>query len=146
MFIMLLMLLISPSTQRSSLLTDPSGIRMLLQEIKSAGLDCGGKTSLAEIGRFVQDITWNGMTWNSAIFLSRIGVLAVALLLIGASSIFFNRFNVSGGEKKRKRQETLAADNVNPLSIGKPIHLTPLTAGQPHHNNLFFITLAEIRL
>lgn len=150
LFVMLLMMLTTPSLQRGALLSDPSGIRMLLQEIKTSGLDCGAKSSLIEMGRSLQDIHWTGMQWDSDMLLSRISVLMMALLLIGAASLFFNRFkdidNYGRGPRRSKRQVEAEVETRRPPAVNGSIHLTQLNPGQTQHVNLLPIISAEVRL
>ncbi len=150
LFVVLLIVLTSPSVARSSLLSDPSGIRMLLREIKTAGLDCGAHISLAEMGRSIQDITWNGVSWSADVLISRLGVLGVAVGLVAGASAFFDRFNTRSERRPRllgaPKPERLAARNAEIPQAGREVRLTPLTPKQNGNLNLWRITLAEIRL
>ncbi len=150
LFVILLMLLVNPGGGRGALLSDPSGIRLLLQEIKTAGLDCGAHISLADMGRSLKDITWSGVTWSADVLISRLVVLVLASILLTASSAFFDRFNVRS-ERRSARQRppkvnALESTGDNVLPAKRYARLSPLTARESRNANMLRITLAEIRL
>jgi len=131
LFVLLLITVTNPSTGRGLTLADPSGIRILLQGIKSAGLDCGAKTSLSELTDVSsQAIQSAGIAWNTDVILSRVGIFALALALTLVSAFFFNRFD-SSSEKLRKHHnpknhETSGAERERLLQlVDLPVHLTP---------------------
>jgi hypothetical protein len=152
LFVFLLITVTSSAGGRGRLLSDPSGIRILLQEIESAGLDCGAKTSLAELTDVpVSAIQFSGIAWGADVTLSRLGIFGSALALTAVSGMAFNRFDPSKtgtwkqrGRKFQEKSETGTADIPGPAI--KPVRLTPLPASRVQHNNLARIVLAEARL
>jgi len=150
LFLALLIAITNPSTGRNAMLTDPSGIRVLLGEIKSAGLYCGEKISLSELKNppALNDFA-TGITWRMDILMSRIGNFAAALALTAISALFFNRFD-SSSEKLRKprpiEQKTTATDENITEHKQTAAHLTPLSGDRIYQNNLLSLILAELRL
>ncbi|HSL42900.1 MAG TPA: hypothetical protein VK897_05675 [Anaerolineales bacterium] len=152
LFVFLLITVTGPASGRALTLADPSGIRILLEEIKSAGLDCGEKASLNDLTEAPELVIPSaGIPWTADIVLSRIGIFAVALTLTSGSAFFFNRFD-SSKDRFRKRSvpkedEAPAVDSAHIVQEAEnPVSLTPLTADHVYHSNILPIILAELRL
>lgn len=151
LFVFLLVMVTNPASTRARMLNDPSGIRILLQEIKSAGLYCGEKDSLKELDKVPTALYQSaGIVWSKAIVASRLGIFAAALFLTTVSAIFFNRFDTSN-EKRRiprriKNKSIATVDHENIIQqVETPIHLGSLTQ-RTHRNNLWQIVRVELRL
>lgn len=152
LFVFLLVTVTSPSRGRLGMLTDPSGIRILLQQIKSAGLYCGEKISLAELDKVPAAYNPSvGSIWSADILVSRIGIFAAGLALTAGSAIFFNRFDTSEEtlrtSRLRKNPKTKTEQEEKIVEqIDQPVHLSPFPGNRAFQNNLWQIILAELRL
>ncbi|RPJ20671.1 MAG: hypothetical protein EHM33_27980 [Chloroflexi bacterium] len=152
LFVFLLITVTNSSSSRGMTLADPSGIRILLQEIKSAGLDCGAKTSLSELTEVSSPVTLSaGIAWSADVTLSRVGVFAMALALTSISASFFNRFDSSGDKLRKPRNpkdhEIPQAEREHILQrVKTPVHLTSLATEHTYRSNVPQIILAELRL
>lgn len=152
LFVFLLVTVTSPSQGRAATLTDPSGIRFLLHQIKAAGLYCGEKISIKELDKVPTVFESSaGITWSTDILLSRLGIFAAALSLTALSSTFFNRFDSSNEKLRapriRKIEKKISPnDGELPSQAEKHIHLTPLPEKRAYKRNLLNIILAEMLL
>jgi hypothetical protein len=151
LFVFLLVTVTNSSNGRVGMLTDPSGIRILIQEIKSAGLYCGEKTSLSELANApAATVLSAGIAWNADILLSRLGTFVIALSLTAFSALLFNRFDASEERLRIPRalrnQKTTTSDENLIKPVETPVHLSPLRGSRTFQNNLPHLILAELRL
>jgi hypothetical protein len=148
LFVGLLVSVTSPARGQAGLLSEPSGIRILLQEIKSAGLDCGGAASLAELTDApVPPVRFDGLAWDAHVTLSRLILFGIALALTAASGLLFDRFDrsASGAGHTRPRQAPAGSSDQAAEPARRPARLSPL-ATHVRQNNLPGLILAEVRL
>jgi hypothetical protein len=88
-------------------------------------------------------LRWEGVHWTVDGVLLRLGWIAVALLLVMAAAMMFDRF---GGSRVRKARYRITVSGHPPVrQRTADVHLTPLPTGTSSHTFLRLFT-AELRL
>ncbi len=122
----------------------------IAQAAKAAYPECTGTLSFVG-GASIPNpkyFTWEGMTWTSDILLSRLIFLLIAVGLVMASALFFDRFNPSHLLLVKRMKPS--SDSLQPTatSAAKPtpnVRLTPLADKHPHFR-FGALFLAELKL
>ncbi len=133
---------------------DPTGLGILASDMGKALTAIypkyNGDFSLG--GGFVSAtrvFTWNGVQWTPEIILARCSLIALAILLIFFSALFFDRFDPSRAKPRSVRMKpSLTKPDPSPASTSQvllTVHLTPLNK-TANRFSFFNVLLAELIL